>query len=248
MQHVDIDGSWTRSNVVEDLEGVKSPAICQAHCTQRVRDGCNYWVFEQATGECVLYTDMEHIEYDDDEDELKVMGLARGCVPCHRTGWDYVKTGSGHNLVGKRAIHGVTKTLSCAQICDLVPECRYWSFHNDDETCELKNGEARNGIVTDYDYISGAKGCVTKNCMLQHKNFEDSYWSSYSLIGNNYLELIPGVSNPGKCQAICELTSACSHWTVDLDDQGCYLVDSPEALEYDDDKISGPKLCVPERK
>ena len=29
----------------------------------------------------------------------------------------------------------------------------------------------------------GAKGCVTKNCMLQHKNFEDSYWSSYSLIG-----------------------------------------------------------------
>ena len=25
--------------------------------------------------------------------------------------------------------------------------------------------------------------------------------------------------------------------------KGCYLVDSPEALEYSDDKISGPKSC-----
>ena len=102
--------------------------------------------------------------------------------------------------------------------------------------------------------------------MKQHTNFEDGYWSSYSIIGkepqlpsqkdyrnsrlilgNKYLELIPSVTDPKVCQGICELVEDCTHWTLDTDDRGCYLVDSPEALEYSDDKISGPKSCEPER-
>ena len=67
-------------------------------------------------------------------------------------------------------------------------------------------------------------------------------------LGNKYLELIPSVTDPKVCQGICELVEDCSHWTLDTDDRGCYLVDSPEALEYSDDKISGPKSCDPERK
>lgn len=35
----------------------------------------------------------------------------------------------------------------------------------------------------------------------------------------------------------------CTHWTWDVDIDGCYLVDSIEALEYGEDKISGPKHC-----
>ena len=37
------------------------------------------------------------IEYDEDDDELKVMGPKEGCLSCHKPHWDYVKTGSGHN-------------------------------------------------------------------------------------------------------------------------------------------------------
>ena len=58
------------------------------------------------------------------------------------------------------------------------------------------------------------------------------------------MELIPKVTQPTNCQKICQLTKKCSHWTVDTDDYGCFLVDSPKALEYDDDKISGSKNCA----
>jgi len=78
---------------------------------------------------------------------------------------------------------------------------------------------------------------------MRGKNFADGWVSSYNVIGNDVTELIPGITNPEVCQSLCQLVDSCSHWTLDQDDQGCYLVDSPEALEYSDDKISGPKSC-----
>ena len=35
------------------------------------------------------------IEYDEDDDELKVMGPSNGCLPCYKPHWDYVQNGSG---------------------------------------------------------------------------------------------------------------------------------------------------------
>ena len=125
-KNVDIDNSWTGSNIVDELTNFKSAASCQQKCAQRKNEGCEYFVYQEATKECSLYNNLNNIEYDDDKDEENVMGLAEGCLPCYRHGWDYIKTGSGHNLVSYRAIHGVTKALSCAKICNLVPSCHYW--------------------------------------------------------------------------------------------------------------------------
>merc|ERR1711953_36478 len=239
VQNVDIDGNYFRTNVIDEMPGTKTVQHCQHECLQRKSDGCEYFVYEQATHMCTLYNSISQLEYDDDEDELKVLGYTEGCVPCHRPSWDYVKTGSGYNLVGRRSIHGVDETIKCAQLCMLVPDCMLWSHDYGEQKCYLKNAEARNGLATDYDFISGAKGCITKNCMLRNKNFEDGYWSSYSIIGNDYLEMLENVSQPQACQAACQLTAECTHWTLDKDDNGCYLVDSPKALEYSNDKVSG---------
>ena len=35
------------------------------------------------------------IEYDEDDEELKVMGPSNGCLPCYKPHWDYVQNGSG---------------------------------------------------------------------------------------------------------------------------------------------------------
>ena len=45
------------------------------------------------------------------------------------------------------------------------------------------------------------------------------------------------------CQKIFEISFFCVEITDNNFYKGCYLVDSPEALEYSDDKISGPKSC-----
>ena len=55
--------------------------------------------------------------------------------------------------------------------------------------------------------------------------------------------MLDGVIDPAACHKICSLIDKCTHWTVDLDDQGCYVVDHPGSLEYSSDKISGPKEC-----
>ena len=73
------------------------------------------------------------------------------------------------------------------------------------------------------------------------------HFTSYDIIGRDALELIefenPNLLTPAVCQAICQLVNRCEYFTVDTDDHGCYLVDSAAALEYSDDKISGPKSC-----
>ena len=78
---------------------------------------------------------------------------------------------------------------------------------------------------------------------MRGQNFKDPYFSSYNIIGKRITELIPGITDPTACESLCQLVDSCTHWTLDTDDEGCYLVDSPEALEYSDDKISGPRSC-----
>jgi len=240
-EHVDIDGNLFKTNVVANLYDVPSSQKCQQEC-QHQRE-CEFFVWEAATKNCDLYHDIKNIEYDEDDDELKVMGPSNGCLPCYKPHWDYVQNGSGHNLIGYRAIYGVNSTTKCSLICSQVPECRFWSHNHGDQKCYLKTADARKGLETDYDFNSGAKNCITANCIMRGKNFADGWVSSYNVIGNDVTELIPGITNPEVCQSLCQLVDSCSHWTLDQDDQGCYLVDSPEALEYSDDKISGPKSC-----
>ena len=78
---------------------------------------------------------------------------------------------------------------------------------------------------------------------MRGQNFKDPYFSSYNIIGKRITELIPGITDPAACESLCQLVDSCTHWTLDKVDEGCYLVDSPEALEYSDDKISGPRSC-----
>lgn len=240
-EHVDIDGNLFKTNVVANLYDVPSSQKCQQECQHQ--NECEYFVYEAATRNCDLYHDMENIEYDEDDDELKIMGPSSGCLPCYKSHWDYVQNGSGHNLVGYGAVYGVKSTTKCSLICSQVPECAFWSHNHGNQRCYLKSADGRKGLATDYDYNSGAKNCITANCIRRGKNYEDGYFTSYNVIGNGATELIPGVTNPEVCQSLCQLVDACTHWTLDQDDQGCFLVDSPEALEFSDDKISGPKSC-----
>ena len=98
-------------------------------------------------------------------------------------------------------------------------------------------------MESDYDYNSGARNCVTSNCMMRGQRFVDGRVSSHKVIGSGSTPLIPKVVDPKRCQAICQLVDGCEYFTVDIDDQGCFLVSSASALEYSSDKISGPKSC-----
>ena len=83
------------------------------------------------------------------------MGPKEGCLPCHKPHWDYVKTGSGHNLIGKRAIYGVISSSKCGLICSRVPGCSFWSHDVNELKCFLKNDNAEQSIELDGDFNSG---------------------------------------------------------------------------------------------
>jgi len=240
---VDIDGNLFKTNVVANLRDVKNAEFCQQECFNQLSSGCQYFVFEQATGQCDLYESISEIEYDDDEDELKVMGTVQGCLPCIKKEWDYVQTGSGVNLIGYNAVYGVTTPIKCAMVCQAAPGCAYWSHHYEDEKCYLKRSGVRLDLETDYDYSSGTPGCFTDSCLQKGKKVARSYFRSNNLIGGDALEMIEGIVSPNDCQALCQLVDSCTHWTLDVDDDGCYLVSSPIALEHSEDKISGPRDC-----
>ena len=98
-------------------------------------------------------------------------------------------------------------------------------------------------MESDYDFNSGARNCVTSNCMMRGQRFVDGWVSSHKVIGSGSTPLIPNVTDPRQCQAICQLVDGCEYFTVDTDDFGCYLVSGADALEHSSDKISGPKSC-----
>ena len=77
---VDIDGAYFRTNVVEDIKPVYTAAGCQQHCQQWSNRGCEYWVWKKHNSKCILYKDIEHIEFDQDRDE-KFMGQVNGKSP-----------------------------------------------------------------------------------------------------------------------------------------------------------------------
>ena len=76
-EHVDIDGTMFRTNVIEDIEAVYTAESCQQHCKQWESRGCQYWVWKRNESVCILYKDMEHVEWDKDDDQ-KVMGPVNG--------------------------------------------------------------------------------------------------------------------------------------------------------------------------
>merc|ERR1712062_58719 len=241
--HTDIDGNFFRTNVVANLHVIGSVQLCQQECQRQAGQGCEYFVWEKVSKECSLYTDIEHIEYDDDEDEGKTVGPGYGCLPCYKPGWDYVQTGSGQNLIQYGAIDGVRTTMNCALICSLVPECSFWTHETEDQSCQLFKGSASSNMESDYDYNSGAKNCMTSNCIMRGQRFVDGWVTSHKVIGSGSTAMIPKVTDPRRCQSICQLVDTCEYFTVDVDDMGCYLTSSAYALEYSSDKISGPKSC-----
>jgi len=72
-------GKIFRTNVVADFERVESSEVCHQHCEEKKNKGCKYYVWENVTKECVLYKDMDKIEYDKDPDE-KCTGSLDGCL------------------------------------------------------------------------------------------------------------------------------------------------------------------------
>jgi len=239
---VDIDGNFMRSNVVRDiLAPTYSPTECQRHCHQWRSRGCEYFVWEEMESSCTLYTDIEHIEHDEDTSE-KMMGPVAGCLQCFRHGWDYVSVGSGNNMQGYGYIESVPNVYSCARICTFVDECEHVSYHKAKQRCFLKNRSAPKGVEYDDDYTTATIGCTHPSCIKENTQYENGYFSRYDIIGKGAFEAIPGVSTPAKCQEICRRTTECVNFTWQ-DGNKCYLVNSPSALEYDDDKVSGSRDC-----
>jgi hypothetical protein len=155
--NADIDGNFFRTNVVANLHSIGSAKLCQQECQRQASQGCEYFVWESVTRECALYTDIDQLEHDDDDDEGKILGPGYGCLPCYKPGWDYVQTGSGQNLVQYGEISDVSTTQKCAMICSLVPECSFWTHESDDNSCELFKGSAQGSMESDYDYNSGTR-------------------------------------------------------------------------------------------
>merc|ERR1712131_253130 len=122
---IDIDGNLFRSNVLADITPpVSSAQDCQSHCKEWKSQGCVAFVYEEVPKTCTLYSNIKHIEYDEDKDK-KVMGYVDGCLSalCHRPGWDYVRAGSGANLQGNGYIESVRFLRSCGRICSFVDDC-----------------------------------------------------------------------------------------------------------------------------
>ena len=119
-------GALFRTNVVDDITNVKTPDRCQAHCQDAREAGCQFYIWEKVTNDCILYNGIYGIEYDNDDDQ-KCIGHVDECMAtkCERKGWNYVKTGSGQNIVQYRAIYDVEDVDSCLKICRLTTDCYF---------------------------------------------------------------------------------------------------------------------------
>ena len=153
--NIDIDGNYFRSNIVTSIKNVYSQQDCQRHCREWERQGCEYFVFENANNKCRLFHDIEKIEYDADSAE-KYVGWREACLPCFRKGWDYVITGSGNNIAGHGYIEQVPSVKHCAVICTQVDGCKYVSWHKEDQLCYLKDKDAREGMDNEDGYQSAS--------------------------------------------------------------------------------------------
>ena len=122
-------GMMFRRNVIDETHDVETAKLCQLHCQDmntRQERYCEYYIWEEETLECVLYTGIKGVEYDNDEDK-KCIGHVDLCMAymCERSGWDYVKTGSGFNIVQYGAIYDIEDIQQCLQICRLTPDCYF---------------------------------------------------------------------------------------------------------------------------
>lgn len=103
---------------------------------------------------CTLYNEIGHIEYDETsggygyQPGTKVMGPVHGCLPCYRSGWDYVTNGSGANMQGKGHIEQVSDVFNCAKICEHVDGCELVSFKKTSNQCFLKTSDGHEVIIT----------------------------------------------------------------------------------------------------
>merc|ERR1712130_206359 len=242
---VDIDGSLGYSNVVRRIsKGVYTAAKCQIHCQFWQKRGCEYFVWQEGDFSCTLYSSISGLEHDVDE-RKKWMGPANGCLQCHRPGWDYVtSTAPANNLNGKNAVYSVPTVYACAQICKFVDKCEFVSFNKESNTCRLQREGAEEGIKYSTKYQTATKACVSPECVLENRKYQNGWLTSYDLIGSGLTAGIPGVPNAGSCQRICQNVKDCEFWTYDTDDAECFLVKSSDYLEGSEDKISGSRSCI----
>jgi len=241
-KNIDIDGNYFRSNIVETIKAVYSPQECQGHCQKWANRGCVAFVYQEAKSKCELFSDIKQIEFDEDS-KVKVMGQVNGCLPCFRTGWDYVVDSSGANLQGSNHVAKVPSVFSCAKICQYVDGCEHVSYRKKNQKCFLKTGDAPKGIQYDDDYDTASKGCTNQSCVKTNTEYANGYFKSYNIIGRMPSGYIPGVKTPADCQQICRQSTDCSHFTWQEGDY-CYLVNTDYWLQYDSDKISGSRDCM----
>jgi len=228
--------------VVETLKAVYSPQECQEHCKRWEKRGCQNWVFQEAKSKCELYKDIKQIEYDEDS-KAKIMGNVNGCLPCFRSGWDYVKDSSGANMQGSSHVAKVPSVFACAKICSLVDNCELVSYRKKNQKCFLKSKDAHQGIQYDNDYDSATSGCTNNNCVKANTEYANGYVTNYNIIGRAPSGYIPGVKSPADCQQICRQTTECKNFSWQ-EGGYCYLVNTGYWLEYDNDKISGSRDCM----
>jgi hypothetical protein len=244
-KNIDIDGSLFRRNVVDDLPDVESASLCKSACRQN-RPDCQYYIYERVTKNCVLYKGISNIEYDDDSDEGKCIGHVDKCqaTECKRPGWDYVKTGSGQNIVQYRAVFDVPDIFTCLKICRLTPDCHHVSYKTTKTRCHLKNSNALDGREEDFNYKSAARCCDKEACVYRGVEYENTWKTSYDIIKYSATASIPNVAQPEDCDKICQLIPSCQFWTYELPEKNCYLVRSNTGLEYSEDKVSGSRKCT----
>ena len=101
-----------------------SPEECQKECHNT--QGCGYFNYHGGEDKCELFETVDGLEYNENADT--VVGPDIGCHRCYKTGYDYVKTGSGNNLIGYHHMDGVSSIFHCAKICQISSVCFHVRF------------------------------------------------------------------------------------------------------------------------
>jgi len=79
-------------------------------------------------------------------------------VNVNYNGYDIINTGPAPNFYGS-PIPSVHSAELCGQLCNLVPDCKYWTITPLQGNCSLKSSKAGKQSTNGYRYVSGAKGC-----------------------------------------------------------------------------------------
>ncbi|CBZ54555.1 hypothetical protein NCLIV_049840 [Neospora caninum Liverpool] len=238
-QDVDLVGSTLK---VVSTGKVTSPMMCQQLCG--LWGMCMYFTWSSVDKSCALKTATALHGWRKDDTTKGLVSGPKNCrephVPCQEIGVSY----PGYNLMRITDGH-VRSPAMCQKLCETTPGCRYWTWQQTANVCELKSRAALAGRLQNAgtsQMISGPKFCsaVIPEC------FEDSV----DYTGYDLEKVETGkITTPVMCQTLCQQRELCRYWSWVSPTKNCYLKSQFALMGRRDDAstsgiVSGPQYCA----